>query len=407
MPLPSVHALLGRRLPEPPVALRRGPLRLPEQEEPPHDARTAALLGRSLGIAFGICFLTGVVSHLHQHPPDWLALPSRPVWGYRVSQGLHVVTGIASVPLLLAKLWTVYRRLFAWPPARDVGHALERLLLVPLVAGALFELVSGLMNIVQWYPWGFFFPAAHWAVAWIVVGAMLVHLGLKAPLARSVTGEQVTGGQATGGQVAVAPGSPDRRAVLVGTGVAVAAVTLATAGQTVGPLRGVSVLGPRDPAVGPQGLPVNRTATAAGVTTSARDPGWRLDVAGPRPLSLSLADLARLPQRRARLPIACVEGWSATALWTGVRLADVLDLAGIDPAARLEVFSLERGGLYARSPLGPSAARDPLTLLATGIESGGSPEPLALDHGYPLRLIAPNRPGVQQTKWLSRIEVVR
>jgi len=387
-------------LPDPPEALRRGPMRLPAQEDPPHDARTAALLGRSLGIAFGICFLTGLVSHLHQQPPDWLDVPSRPVWAYQVNQGLHVVTGIASVPLLLAKLWTVYRRLFAWPPARDVGHALERLLLVPLVAGALFELVSGLMNVVQWYPWSFFFPAAHWAVAWVVMGAMLVHLGLKAPLARAVTGRRrsVDHGQA----------SPDRRAVLIGTGAAVAAVTLATAGQTVGPLRGVSVLAPRDPAVGPQGVPVNRTAAAAGVTVGARDPRWRLEVAGPRPLSLTLADLAAFPQRQARLPIACVEGWSATALWAGVRLADVLDLAGIDPGAHLEVVSLERGGLYARSPLGPSAARDPLTLLATAIGSGASGlEPLALDHGYPLRLIAPNRPGVQQTKWLSRIEVTR
>jgi DMSO/TMAO reductase YedYZ molybdopterin-dependent catalytic subunit len=32
-------------------------------------------------------------------------------------------------------------------------------------------------------------------------------------------------------------------------------------------------------------------------------------------------------------------------------------------------------------------------------------ERLSLDHGYPLRLIAPNRPGVLNTKWLTRIEV--
>ena len=32
--------------------------------------------------------------------------------------------------------------------------------------------------------------------------------------------------------------------------------------------------------------------------------------------------------------------------------------------------------------------------------------PLHIDHGYPARLIAPNRPGVQQTKWVARLEVV-
>jgi DMSO/TMAO reductase YedYZ molybdopterin-dependent catalytic subunit len=32
-------------------------------------------------------------------------------------------------------------------------------------------------------------------------------------------------------------------------------------------------------------------------------------------------------------------------------------------------------------------------------------EALHLDHGYPARLIAPNRPGVLQTKWISRITV--
>jgi DMSO/TMAO reductase YedYZ molybdopterin-dependent catalytic subunit len=45
--------------------------------------------------------------------------------------------------------------------------------------------------------------------------------------------------------------------------------------------------------------------------------------------------------------------------------------------------------------------RDPWTLIA--LRLGG--EPLALDHGYPARLIAPNRPGVMQTKWVGRITV--
>ena len=49
-----------------------------------------------------------------------------------------------------------------------------------------------------------------------------------------------------------------------------------------------------------------------------------------------------------------------------------------------------------------SFARDPLTLLALRAQR----QALDLDHGFPCRLIAPNRPGVFQTKWIGRIEVV-
>jgi DMSO/TMAO reductase YedYZ molybdopterin-dependent catalytic subunit len=170
----------------------------------------------------------------------------------------------------------------------------------------------------------------------------------------------------------------------------------------VRPLRAVSVLAPRDPAVGELGVPVNRTAGAAGIRSLATDPAWRLTVVGPdRSLTLSLAQLLALPQHEAVLPIACVEGWSATARWGGVRLRDVLDRAGVPPDAHVTASSLESNWLYATSAIGPSAARDPLSLLALRLNGAT----LTLDHGYPVRLIAPNRPGVQQTKWLSRIEV--
>ena len=178
-------ALLNQPLPSPPDQLRLGPFRSDDRPpRAPHDVHSARVIGTATGVALLICFVTGVISHLHQHPISWLDIPSRPVWGYQVTQGVHVASGIAAVPLVLAKLWVVFPRLFGWPPARDVGHALERLLIAPLVAGTLFELVSGLINIVQWYPWRFFFPRTHWAVAWVVLGAALVHLAVKAPLLR-------------------------------------------------------------------------------------------------------------------------------------------------------------------------------------------------------------------------------
>jgi DMSO/TMAO reductase YedYZ molybdopterin-dependent catalytic subunit len=408
----SLDTLLDRPLPRPPDALRRGPFRRATGDDdaeprPPHDPRTARLIGTAAGTCLLICFVTGLISHLHQHPVSWFDLPSRPVWGYRVSQGLHVACGIAAVPLVLVKLWVVFPRLFSWPPVRTIGHGLERALVAPLVAGVLFELTTGLLNVVQWYPWRFGFVQTHWAVAWVMVGALLVHLAVKLPrsvkLPHSVVIKKfVMVENPDHDEQRATARSSDRRTVLIGAATAVGAVTVATVGQSVTPLSGLSVLAPRRPGPGPARVPVNRTAAAAGVVEQAADPGWRLVVAGPRSLDLSMADLQRLPQYQARLPIACVEGWSVDATWTGVRLRDVLDLAGIPATAHLRVVSLERHGGYAASPVAPPTANDPLTLLALRLDD----RPLSLDHGYPLRLIAPNRPGVQQTKWLSRIELV-
>ena len=51
-----------------------------------------------------------------------------PVWGYRITQGVHVATGTAAIPLLFLKLWSVYPNLFRWPPLTSVqATRLERL----------------------------------------------------------------------------------------------------------------------------------------------------------------------------------------------------------------------------------------------------------------------------------------
>jgi DMSO/TMAO reductase YedYZ molybdopterin-dependent catalytic subunit len=148
---------------------------------------------------------------------------------------------------------------------------------------------------------------------------------------------------------------------------------------------------------------VNKTANAAGVRAAALDPSYRLLLAGPdRQLSLDLAALNALPQHTAALPIACVEGWSATATWGGVRLRDLVELAGADPdRAVVEVESLQAVGRYRTCTVPPEHTHDPLTLIALRLGD----EPLHLDHGYPARLIAPNRPGVLQTKWIGRLTV--
>jgi DMSO/TMAO reductase YedYZ molybdopterin-dependent catalytic subunit len=402
-PVPGIGLLqraadrLRAPLPAPPTALRRGPWRSGAFPSRTRSAALTSRLGVALGLAFAVCFLTGLLSHLIQHPPGWFGWPSRPVQLYRVTQGVHVATGLAIFPLLGAKLWSVYPRLFRWPPVRDPAHALERAGVAVLVAAALFQLVTGLLNISLWYaPMGFFFPAAHYWTAWLAIGALLAHVGVKLPIVRAALGRTRRVGDR-----ARPAGGLSRRTVLAAVAGAAGVVTVATVGQTVRPLAPASLLAPRRPDVGPQGLPVNRSATAAGVRARIADPGYRLEIVGPgRTVALALADLRAMPQHTAALPITCVEGWSATGHWAGVRLRDLAALAGVDPdrAAAL-VESLEGPGLYRTSTVDAAHLRDPLTLVALALNGG----PLHPDHGYPARLIAPNRPGVLQTKWLGRI----
>ena len=369
--------------------------RLPRPEDftaPAHSRSVTARLGLWLAVAFGLCFTTGLLSHAAQHPPGWLEWPTRPVDLYRITQGIHVLAGVAAVPLLLAKLWSVYPRLFVRPPLRRpvrlAGHGVERLSILALVCAAFFELVTGVFNVAQSYPWRFFFPAAHYAVAGLAAGALLVHVGVKLPVTRAALARHPGAGA-----------EPGRRAFLRTAAGAAGIAVLATAGVTVPWLRRVSPLAWRS-ATGPQGVPVNRTASAAGIRVPA---DWRLEVGwtgGRR--AFSLAELAALPQRTAELPIACVEGWSASARWTGVPVATLLAAAGAPVDRPVRVSSLEGAGLYASSTLPAAHVADPLTLLALRV-NGQVLEP---DHGYPCRVIAPSRPGVLQTKWVTRLEAL-
>ena len=372
-----------------------------------------ARVGAALGVAVLICFATGLLSHLIQHPQPWFWWPTRPVWLYRLTQGLHVISGIAAIPLVVVKLWSVWPKLFERPLIGGPVRALERLSILVLVAAILFELSTGLLNTAQWYVFGFFFTTAHYAVAYLAIGAVVVHLGVKLPVIRQALGAPLDDralSAPSDDRALSAPSDdgrarrsgPTRRTVLIGTGLSAGLATVVTAGQTIPVLRPVSVLAPRS-GEGPQGLPVNRSAIAAGVVAAARSADYRLTVTnGERKRSFTVADLAALPQRTHRLPIACVEGWSADAEWTGVVLSDLLAAVGAAPESDVRMISLEPPGPYSRTVLPALHARDELTLIALQVNG----ERLTLDHGYPCRLIAPSRPGVLQTKWLTRIDVV-
>ncbi len=364
----------------------------------------AARVGVWLGISFGICFITGLISHYAQEVSQPIAFPTTPAWGYRFTQGLHVATGTAAIPLLVVKLWTVYPRLFEGFPLGNARKmlvvGLERASIAVLVAAGTFELVTGLLNSAQWYPWTFSFRSTHYAFAWIAIGALGVHIAVKLPIIRDVLLGDVDDVKHDRPS-ATQEGALSRRGLLRTTWVAAGVAVVATAGATVPLLRKVSVLGVRS-GEGPQGIPINKSAQAARITDDMVGAGYRLKVmAGDVEMSFTRDELLAMPQRTETLPIACVEGWSASGEWTGVRMRDLLDAVGAPAGSEVVARSLQPSGPFRVTTLQANFVDDARTLLALQLAG----QDLDIDHGFPCRLIAPNRPGVLQTKWLEALEV--
>ena len=372
-----------------------------------------ARLGLMLGIGFGICFVTGLLSYYQYAPWAWLPTPTAPVWGYRVTQGLHVTTGIACIPLIFVKLWSVYPNFFRWPPFPSVKRTVERVSLALLISSSLLQLFTGFCNVLGWYPFRWDFIVVHYALAWVVIGSVLLHVGIKLPdinyglraklpeadVLTEIPWNENPDSHSNAGDMP-APPTPgiSRRGLLavVGTGLGLVAITVI--GQALTPLERIGLLAPRQPSRGPQGLPVGKTAAEAQV--GELPPDWQLEVAGPQPYALSLADLEELAVAEEQLPFAANEGWSATVHWRGVRLLDLVQRAGGTASSQVRVLSLEPRGPFNKSLVeGEQLSK---ALLATHLNG----ERISLDHGYPLRLIVPNRSGLFNTKWLTKIEVL-
>jgi DMSO/TMAO reductase YedYZ molybdopterin-dependent catalytic subunit len=176
------------------------------------------------------------------------------------------------------------------------------------------------------------------------------------------------------------------------------------AGQSIGgPLRRLAFLAPRggDSGSGPNDFQINRSAAAAGVDAAITGGAWRLAVhgIGGRSVALSRQQLLGMAQVTYSLPIGCVEGWSTTQHWTGVRLRDLAALTGLHGKLTLDTQSLEQDGLYNTASLGSEQVADPRSLLALQVNGVD----LSLDHGYPARIIGPAVPGVHCTKWAQSL----
>jgi hypothetical protein len=122
----------------------------------------------------------------------------------------------------------------------------------------------------------------------------------------------------------------------------------------------------------------------------------RIDGAVQQPLELSLAELTQLADATQTALLDCTGGWYTIQEWTGVPLALLLEQAGLRNDARsVTVESVT--GYMRRFPL-EEASR---YLLATHVAG----RPLDHGHGFPLRLVAPNRRGFEWVKWVTRVHV--
>ncbi|MGW2787637.1 molybdopterin-dependent oxidoreductase [Streptomyces populi] len=379
-----------------------------------------SVLGLVLLVGITVLFVTGLVSYAAYNPDlspvndktpgkgvlgfYLFAWPTDPPWLYRLTQGVHVTLGVTLVPVLLAKLWSVVPRLFALPPARSLTHALERLSLVLLVGGGLFEFVTGVLNVQLDYVFPGSFYVLHFYGAWVFFAAFVAHALLKTPAAlrnlRRLREER-------NDLVAPAPAEPtvSRRGALWFVGGGSLLLFSTTVGQSFDGLRRTALLAPHggaDPGTGPNGFQINKTAAYAGIDPAETgEDAWRLVVTGRTgTVRLSRAQLTGLPLHSAALPIACVEGWSTSdQWWRGIRLRDLAALVGYDDPPDLFVESLQRHGSFRRAALRANQVADPRSLLALYVNG----EELSPDHGHPARIIVPAAPGVLNTKWVARL----
>ena len=343
--------------------------------------------------------------------------PTSPVWLYRVNQGLHVLLGLALVPVVLAKLWSVAPKLFEWPPVRSPAQAVERLSLLLLVGSILFLVVTGTMNVQYDYAWGFSFYTGHFYAAWVFIAAFSAHIAIKLPtLVRVLRRDGLSPLRVPTSATVTEPPDPDglvppdpepatisRRGALALVGGSSLGVFALTVGQSIDPLRRTALLAPRGQVLGagPNDFQVNTTFAATGIERTATGDAWRLRLVGLDGTEVRLAreELLALPLRTEQLPIACVEGWSTSQSWTGVPLRLLAAAVGSEDAASVFVESLQASGAFSTMSFTDDQLRAPRTLLALRVNGAD----LSLDHGYPARMIVPAAPGVRNTKWVATI----
>jgi DMSO/TMAO reductase YedYZ molybdopterin-dependent catalytic subunit len=153
-------------------------------------------------------------------------------------------------------------------------------------------------------------------------------------------------------------------------------------------------------------LPIGRFRiyTVTGGLPSRSRADYRLKVDGlvDQPFTLTYDELVAMPPTKLTRDFQCVTGWRVPEVeWKGVRLADLLDRAGVqEPATALKFRSFD--GAYTESLTLAQARRDDVII---AYELEGSP--LSDEHGGPARLYVAPMYGYKSCKWLDRIELTK
>ena len=128
---------------------------------------------------------------------------------------------------------------------------------------------------------------------------------------------------------------------------------------------------------------------------------YRLKISGAveKPLSLSYTEIRAMEAERELVTLVCPGFFVDEGNWTGVKISDLLALAGIEEAATRVSFISADGSYSADLKLEEVMGEG--MLIAYAFED----KPFPKVHGYPLRVVAKDQPGNRWVKWLGEIVV--
>ena len=379
------------------------------RDVPPYSStRLTAHLGLLLSLLLAIMFLSGGAFYLYTfnfNVPPWFTLV----------RTAHFYTGLASIPIILAKYVTTSVRFtgyyFRVPRFKVAGPpSLVPRLLSPLLALDFLVLYgSGLYMFFHYYYtvtniWPFEAKPVQvhlWAaiagvplvtvhLAWHLVSALRsVSARVPVPAPIEVYAERPTARVA-------------RRAFLVGLIGAGGALAFALQNTRARSWEFANLFVGRIPEEergGPGDFPVE---ILFGKVSVSDIEAYRLDVVGEvdLPLSLSYRDLLAMPSTERTIRLSCVSGWTQRVRWRGPLVRDVLALAREREGAQSVTF-------HSLSDYGVTWHRNRLDGDDAMLATHANGAPLSENHGFPVRLIVAGYPGQLMVKQLDRIFVRR
>jgi hypothetical protein len=322
----------------------------------------------SIALATGIAFMTGVISLISGHPQEWLVFV------------LHAIGGFWLLLLMWGKVRRVWPRLVQlrrWD-RRTIFGILALLLIMLALASGIWWVAGGDVYIA-----GFNLLNWHILLGFVVTTAIVFHMLLRAKRLRirDVTGRRrvIQFSAMLIGSVALWPAEQFSERILKLPG----AKQRFTGSREMGSYSGNAF--PTSSWVADHPRPIDAQAwrlTLEGAVTTPREFFYHELVSASDELEATLD---------------CTGGFYSTQRWRGIRVGRLLDEVDLERDARYVSFVSVTNYRWS---LPIEEARHALLATRSGEES------LSHEHGFPLRLVAPNRRGFEWVKWITRLEVL-